>query len=86
MSCVRVAGHRLRSPRMRMSACWILAVALVLAPSTCHGLSGDDRAGGREYDVMRLPRIHAVLEMDVDGSRSPSIRAEVSLNPASDKP
>jgi len=71
---------------MRMSVCWILAVALVLAPSTCHDLSGNDRTGGREYGAMRLPRIRAVLEVDVDGSRSPSIRAEVSLNPTPDRP
>ena len=35
---------------------------------------------------MRLPRIRAVLEVDVDGSSSPSIRAELSLNPAPDMP
>jgi hypothetical protein len=71
---------------MRMFACWILAVALVLAPSTCRATLGDDRPAVWEYGAMRLPHIRAVLEVDVYGSRSPSIRAEVSLNPTPDMP
>ena len=61
-------------------------MAMLLAPSTCHESFGSDRTALREYGPMRLPHIRAVLEVDVYGSRSPSIRAEVSLNPTPDMP
>ena len=71
---------------MRMSACWILAMAVLLAQSSCHDGLGDDRMAGRWYGATRLPHIRALLEVDVYDSRFPSIRAEVSLNPAPDMP
>lgn len=65
---------------MRMPVCRLCAAALLLAPSTCPA-SDIGGVGDHAHDAMRLPRIRVVVEVDILGSRSPSVRAELSRYP-----
>jgi hypothetical protein len=68
-----------------MSVCRLCAAALLLAPSTCPA-ADIGRAGDDAHEAMGLPRIRVVVEVDILGSRSPSVRAEVSRYPTDQRP
>jgi hypothetical protein len=69
-----------------MPVCRLCAAVLLLAPSTCHDASDVGGAVDDGYDAVRLPRIRVVVEVDVLGSSSPRVRAEVSRFPTDQRP
>jgi hypothetical protein len=66
---------------MRRISLRLRIAALMLVPCACHAAPDHGGLASQADDALRLPRIRIVVEVDVLGTSSPSVRAEITAYP-----